>query len=129
MYTKYMGALTPSVCGAPDYSKAENRPYTTNSNGTRAFHYTESQSGWLFIQYVADGFGSNRANRLMIDGTAFVFNDTNGEKHYIDYVSYQVPIGAGSTWDFSFQGQRATVTFVPSGGGSLANDLIYEEVA
>lgn len=49
MYTKYMGALTPSVGGVPDYSKAENRPYTTNSNGTRAFHYTESQSGWLFI--------------------------------------------------------------------------------
>lgn len=116
-YIKNMGYLKSGGLQVPNYLGAADRPYTTNnSDGSRGFRYTESVSGWLFIQYVADEFGSNRANQLMIDGTPFVFRDVNGANHYIDYVSYQVPIGAGSTWDFSFTGQRATVTFVPSRG-------------
>lgn len=115
MYTKYMGALAPSIGGAPDYSRSEDRPYTTDSGGDRAFHYTETESGWLFIKYVADDFNNNRANRLTIDGTTFIFNDTTDNNRYADYAVYQVPIGAGSTWEFSFTGQRAVVTFVPSG--------------
>ena len=114
-YIKDMGYLKSGGLQAPNYPGASNRPYTTNnSDGSRGFRYRESVSGWLFIQYVADNAGAPRNNTLTIDGTSFKFEQISGLNHYEDFVSYQVPIGAGSTWEFTFNGQRAVVTFVPS---------------
>lgn len=54
-YIKDMGYLkSGGIMGTPNYLGAADRPYTTNKpDGSRGFKYTESVSGWLFIQYVA----------------------------------------------------------------------------
>lgn len=71
------------------------------------------QVGCLF-NMLQDNAGAFRNNTLTIDGTSFKCEQISGLNHYEDFVSYQVPIGAGSTWEFTFSGQRAVVTFVPS---------------
>ena len=114
-YVKDMGYLKSGGLQVPNYKGAVDRPYTTfNDDGSRGFKYTEHVSGWLFIQYVADDFGAPRDNKLTIDGKEFTLEDVNGANHYVDYVTYQVPIGADSTWEFTFSWQRAVITFVPS---------------
>lgn len=77
MYTKYMGALTPSVGGAPDYN-------TTLASGTNG-SYEANDSCWFNVYGASNTYGSTTVsvNGVVVGRVSRSFTEETPAAHLL----------------------------------------------
>ena len=114
MYTKYMGALTPSTGGVPDWDKAEALYQDTDNQWKQhTYNATATQSGWLSIEYTTVPVTSDKSKLIIDDSTVFLDRRAATNNTYEAYFEYLIPIADRSVWTLSLYGRQVMVKFIP----------------